>query len=78
MIEPLTAMLKDIDGRPVTLLRTAKGKTVAAVYDDDYVGAFLYVSRCITVGQKYTEHYVDPELLHLVIEKIPGVANVNA
>lgn len=45
MIEPLTAMLKDIDGQPVMLLRTAKGKTVAAVYDEEYVDLFEWAAR---------------------------------
>lgn len=45
MVEPLTAVLKEIDGKPVTLLRTASGKTVAAVYDEDYINRFLEAAR---------------------------------
>lgn len=41
MIEPLGILLKAIDNKPATLLRTRGGKTVARIYDDEYAPLFL-------------------------------------
>jgi hypothetical protein len=40
-IEPLSILLKTIDNKPATLLRTRNGKTIARVHDDEYTPLFL-------------------------------------